>query len=144
MKLKRITQKRIDLEMAPLIDVVFLLLIFFLISSSFVMQPGINVKLPEASTTELQEKKDIFITVDKTGLIYLNGRKIDAHMLVSGLKGLIAEGKDRLVIIKADEEALHGQVVRVMDSAKQAGIQRIAIATSPEKWEVGSKETSAF
>ena len=138
MKLKRITQKRIGLEIAPLVDVVFLLLLFFLISSSFVMQPGIKVKLPEASTAELSEKKDIFITIDKTGLIYLNEKKIDAHMLVPNLKGLIAKGKDRLVIIKADEEALHGQVVRVLDSAKQANIQRIAIATSPE--EVGSSQ----
>lgn len=140
MKLKRITQKRIGLEVAPLVDVVFLLLIFFLISSSFVMQPGIKVRLPEASTTELSEKKNILITIDKTGLIYLNKRRIVASVLVSNLKDLIADGKDKLVIIKADEEVLHGQVVKVMDSAKQAGIQRIAIATSPERSTVNSRQ----
>ncbi|MDI6703733.1 MAG: biopolymer transporter ExbD [bacterium] len=135
MRFREREKPRLGLEIAPLIDVVFLLLIFFLLSSSFIFQPGIKVKLPEATTSEIKPKKDIFITITKDEALYLNGKITDMETLSSQLKKLILEDKQRFVIIKADKDTRHGKVVEVLDISKMVGVERLGIATSPRSKE---------
>jgi len=127
-KRRRITPR---VNITSLIDVVLLLLIFFMISTTFVTQPGIRVNLPKASSkvkNVAQESNTIVITADN--MIYMNRKEIsDFGELRSLLVNLKKEQSGDLIIVKADEAVAHGIVVRVMDIAKTSGFSRIAIAT---------------
>lgn len=129
-------KKRIkpSLNITPLIDVVLLLLIFFMISTTFVVQPGINVNLPQTVTSEKQIRKDIVIIITKDNTIYINEKKIDLRDVLKEFKAEHEKNRDALLIIKADKKVSHGEVVNIMDLAKQAGISSMAIATIPKKF----------
>jgi len=127
-------KKRIErrLDITPLIDVVLLLVIFFMITTSFVMQPGIRVKLPEAGTKEEGAPEDLVVLITREGELYYRDTKVSEAELRQRLEEDARAEGDSVLVIKADEEALHGKVVRVMDMAKGEGITRLAIATSPK------------
>ncbi len=127
-KKQRITPQ---VNITSLIDVVLLLLIFFMISTTFVTQPGIRVDLPTVSSKTknvAQERNTIIITAD--GIIYIGPQQVqDLVELQAVLTKLRQDQPGDLIIVKADEHVAHGIVVRVMDIAKTAGFSRIAIAT---------------
>jgi biopolymer transport protein ExbD len=127
-KRRRVTP---EVNITSLIDVVLLLLIFFMISTTFVTQPGIRVNLPKASSkvkNVSQERNTIIITAENT--IFINREEVsNFEELRSLLVDLKKEQPGDLIIVKADEVVAHGIVVRVMDIAKTAGFSRIAIAT---------------
>jgi len=127
-KRRRITPQ---VNITSLIDVVLLLLIFFMISTTFVTQPGIRVDLPKAAAkvnNVAQESNTIVITSDNT--IFINRQKIrDVEELRTILSDLRKEQPGDLIVVKADERVAHGIVVQVMDIAKTSGFSRIAIAT---------------
>ncbi len=115
------------LDLTSLINVFFLLLIFFMFTSSFIFQPGIRVSLPKAITSEvIQEEGDILI-ITKAGKIYLGDRDISSDELSSKLR-LIAKAKGSL-LIKADSDASLGKVVEIWDMCRREGVLRINIAT---------------
>jgi biopolymer transport protein ExbD len=120
-----------QVNITSLIDVVLLLLIFFMISTTFVTQPGIRVNLPKAATkvkNVSQESNTVVIAADNT--IFINRQKIrDVQELRTILSKLRKEQQGDLIIVKADESVAHGVVVGVMDIAKMSGFSRIAIAT---------------
>jgi biopolymer transport protein ExbD len=128
------------LNISPLMDVVFLLLIFFMLSSHFVTQPGIKITLPTAVAGKLHPEEDIiiFITSDKD--LYLNEEKVCLEELLDKLRVEIGEAKNKTVIIRADEKIDLGLAVRVMDIAKQAEVERLIISTRPLHAEGGSIE----
>ncbi len=122
------------IEIAPFVDVVFLLLIFFMLTSTFIVAPGLKIKLPKARTKEIQrEKREISIAITRDGTIYYEGRKVDLKELERELRKFSKRGLNPLIVIKADERTYHGRVVEVMDTAKQAGLSRFAIATTPKE-----------
>ena len=116
---------------SSLTDIVFLLLIFFLLSSSFVIQSGIKVQLPKSATGEQETKSQIIITVTEKGLIFLNDRQVTTETLGAQLAPLIGEDRDKIVIIKADQTVSLQSAVQVMDIAKGVGALRLLIATQP-------------
>ncbi len=119
-----------EVNITQLIDVVLLLLIFFMISTSFVVQPGLKIQLPEAEASEADGEpgKNILLTED--GEIYFEKGRV----VMEDLPELFEESDAKeLLIIKADKTVPHGVVVEVMDYAKGAGFQRLAIATTPKK-----------
>ncbi len=120
-----------QVNITSLIDVVLLLLIFFMISTTFVTQPGIRIDLPKANKTVknvAQESNTIVISADNS--IYINRQEIESiDQLRTVLVDLKKEQGSGLIIIKADENVAHGIVVSVMDLAKTSGFSRIAIAT---------------
>lgn len=124
-------RKRISthLNIAPLIDVVFLLLIFFMLSSHFVTQPGIKITLPSAVTAKLHPEEDIIISITEDSNLYLNERPVTLKNLLEQLKIEIAKTEKRTVVIKADEKIDLGLAVKVMDIAKQADAERLIIST---------------
>ncbi len=122
------------IEIAPFVDVVFLLLIFFMLTSTFIVAPGLKIKLPKARTKEIQrEKREVSIAITRDGTIYYEGRKVDLKELEKELRKFSKRGLNPLIVIKADERTYHGRVVEVMDTAKQAGLSRFAIATTPKE-----------
>jgi biopolymer transport protein ExbD len=124
---RRLKLEKGALDLTPLINVFFLLLIFFMFTSSFIFQPGIRVNLPKAITSEvIQEEGDILI-ITKAGKIYLGDRDISSDELSSKLR-LIAKAKGSL-LIKADSDAALGRVVQVWDMCRREGVLRINIAT---------------
>lgn len=123
-----------QVDMTPMVDCVFLLLIFFMISTSFVETPGLTIKLPEATTqTVAREPKEIKIYLDKAGTIFHN----DRPTTVDQLKMLLREPGEAIgqttFLLLADREAKHGQVVMLMDMAQTAGIGKLAIATEQRR-----------
>jgi len=116
------------MDFAPLIDVVFLLLIFFMLTSSFIFQPGIRVNLPRAITSEALSEKNVIITITAENLIYINEKFVTISEISSRLKG-VADLR-RSILIKADEKASLGRVVRIWDLCRQAGISKVNIATT--------------
>ncbi len=117
-----------NIDFAPLIDVVFLLLIFFMLTSSFIFQPGIKVNLPRAITSEALSEKNIIITITAENLIYMDGKLVTINELSSRLKNIADFRKS--ILIKADEKALLGRVVKIWDICRQEGISKVNIATS--------------
>ncbi len=116
------------IDIAPLVDVVFLLLIFFMLSTSFEINPGIKVNLPETSSKELQKKpKNIKIVITKTGTIFFNNKKVNINSLNKRFKNI--KNKKTLIVLEADKYSYHGTVVTVMDIAKKNGLNNFAIAT---------------
>jgi len=117
------------MDMTPLIDVVFQLIIFFLLSSSFVLQPGIKVELPTVELPSGDKPKGISISILKNGQLFLEDEKVR----IGDIKAKLIElkKKESLLIIKADRKAAHGKVVEVMAIAKEIGFNDIAIATKP-------------
>lgn len=119
------------LDTAPLIDVVFLLMIYFMLTSSFIMQPGIKIKLPSALSTESMEKKEIIISIAADGSIFYREKSVTLKALKKILETEGRKNPESILIIKGDYDVAHGKVVEVMDLAKVAGISCLAIATQP-------------
>ena len=115
-------------DLTPLVNVFFLLFIFFLFTSSFIFQPGIKVSLPKAITSEVIQQESVTITVTRDDKVYLNDREISQKELVSSLR-LLAKDKAPL-LLKADSEASLGKVVEVWDMCRNEGVQQVNIATS--------------
>ena len=116
---------------SSLTDIVLQLLIFFLLSSSFVMQTGIKVQLPKAEAAESQSGRNIIITLTDTGTLYLNGDQVTLSTLGSKLMGFVGREKDQVVVIKADKTVSLQRTVEVIDIAKAVGAGKFMIATVP-------------
>ncbi|MFQ6672063.1 MAG: ExbD/TolR family protein [Candidatus Tectimicrobiota bacterium] len=119
-----------SLNITPLIDVVLLLLIFFMISTTFVVQPGIPIQLPKAVSAAGQLQREWVVAVTARGELYLNEVRVTLKTLQRQLTAAVGRGEIAVLIVKADEAARHGRVVEVMDAAKLAGVGRLAIATA--------------
>lgn len=128
-------RKKVDthLNIAPLIDVVFLLLIFFMLSSHFVTQSGIKLTLPTATTAKLHSEEDVVIFIASDNSLYLNEEKIVLDDFLDKLRVKVKKTKKRIVIIKADEKIDLGLAVKVMDIAKQAEAEGLIISTKIEE-----------
>jgi len=119
-----------QIDIAPLIDIVFQLLIFFMLTSSFVMQPGIKVNLPRAVTSEVVKYENIEIVISGESVIYLNGNVITVQELKALFKQVAK--RNQSILIKADKRASLGKVVEIWDMARDLGITQINIATNQE------------
>lgn len=117
------------LEITPLIDIVFLLLIFFLLTATYVKNPNFDISLPKASVNQvLRNKKDLTIAIRSSGEIQYDNQEVSRQKLEGILAAEYAQGQDSIVVIRADEDAKHGRVVEVMDLAKKVGFNSLAIA----------------
>lgn len=134
MQFRKKTRDVIAMDITPLVDVVFLLLIFFMLSTTFIVSPGIRINLPEAKAESIRkEGREVRIKLDVTGKIYVNEHAMSPEALEAHLAQTAAGDRDTLVIIEADEQSMHRFVVEVMDKAKNAGLNRMAIATRPSR-----------
>lgn len=130
MHFKKRQVKRLNVDITPLVDVIFLLLIFLLISTTFINAPGIKVNLPSATIKKKELKKTVLeVSITKNNKIYLNGKIIAAKKLRNALESSKKGIRQANLIIRADGKVQHRIVVMVMDAAKQAGIHKLSIAT---------------
>jgi biopolymer transport protein ExbD len=116
---------------ASLPDIVMLLLVFFLLSSSFVAQPGIKVQLPKAETAESPVDRNITVTLTEQGQIFLNAEQVTLQNLEQKVAGLLGSVEDKMVVIRADRQVTIQSTVQVIDVVKAAGATRFLIATQP-------------
>lgn len=121
-------------DLTPMIDIVFQLLIFFMVTAVFAVTPGLDIKLPEAEEAQAPEKENLFIVVDQDGNMKLNHQTVT----FSNLKDRLQEKRQLLdnttmIIIQGDERATHGQIVQIMDIARQVGVVDQIIATEPNR-----------
>lgn len=132
---RRANTKNLELNMAPLIDMVFILLIFFLVTTSFVKETGVEISRPVASTAVGKIKATILIGVTKDSVIHMDRRQVDVRAVRANVERALAENPDGSVVIVADKESLTGLVITIMDACKLAGADNISIAANPEQGE---------
>lgn len=131
MSLKPRKRKRYEIQtpLTSLIDIVFLLLIYFLLTTNFMVDEGIDIKLPQAKAAAPQTQQEITLYVDKEGRAFLMNKEISLDAMFKDLKKMIGNNKNTLIVIKADRGVILNKVVRVMDIAKAAGAGRLCLAT---------------
>jgi biopolymer transport protein ExbD len=125
-------KRSLILNVAPLIDVLFLLLIFFMISTTFLSQPAIKLELPEAKHSETVRQTPVVVYVDPNGRIYLNDEPMEQGLLGEALRQQLAGDLEKAVVLKADSRVSHGAVVEVLDIIKGAGVRKLVVSTRPE------------
>jgi biopolymer transport protein ExbD len=119
-----------EINMAPLIDMVFLLLIFFMVTTSFVKETGIDVHRPTAATAQLKNKGNILLGVSADGHIYFEKKAIDLRSVRAHIQRSLAENPEGAVVIVADQKSDTGVIVRVMDQCRLAGARQVSIAAA--------------
>ena len=124
------SNRGVDINMGPLIDMVFLLLIFFVVTTSFVKETGIEVQRPVASTAEVEEKGNILIGVDADGNVFMDRKGIDIRSVRAYVERFLAENPEGGVVVVADKLSRTGTVVRIMDQCRLAGAANVSIAAS--------------
>lgn len=122
-------KREIIIPVISMSDIVFLLLIFFMLTSAFLIEPGIKIRLPQTKTAEIQTQKKILITVDENRNIYLNNKKVPLENLEREIVIATAGKRNELLVLRADKSVPHGLVVEILDTAKLAGMERLAIAS---------------
>jgi biopolymer transport protein ExbD len=122
----------VQIPLTSLIDIVFLLLIYFLLTTNFLVDEGIKIKLPEAKASASQTEEVITVYVDREGRTYLGMEEVSLASLFDKLKAMIANREDKLVVVRADRAVILNNAVRVMDLAKAAGAGRLVLATEKE------------
>jgi len=118
-----------EIDITPMLDVVFIMLIFFIVTASFVKESGIEVSRPDAATTAAKPKANILIAINESGEIWINKRNVEVTQVRANIERLHAENPQGTVVIQADEEAKTKILVAVMDAARQAGIYDVSLAT---------------
>ena len=121
-------QEEAQVDLTSMLDIVFIMLIFFIVTSSFVRESGVEVNRPTASNVVSQKDAGIFVAITSANDIYIDKRIVDVERVQATLEHLVLDKPDASLVIQADEHAYSGTVVKVMDAAKGAGVRNIALA----------------
>ncbi|MCC2617873.1 biopolymer transporter ExbD [Aestuariibacter halophilus] len=118
-----------QIDMTPMLDIVFIMLIFFIVTTSFVKEKGMEVNRPEPNNTPPPQtnKKSLAIRIDETGRIVMNNREVDIRRVVANVQTFLAENPSDSAGILAHPKTKHGVVVEVMDQVKEAGIDKVSV-----------------
>jgi biopolymer transport protein ExbD len=127
--LSQSSEEEQEINITPMLDVVFIMLIFFIVTASFVKESGIEVSRPSAVTAVVQEKGNILVAVTETGEIWINRRQVDPRAVRANIERLHAENPQGSVVIQADRNSTTEMLVQVMDAARQANVTDVSIAT---------------
>ena len=117
-----------QIDLTSMLDIVFIMLIFFIVTSSFVRESGVEVNTPKASHAVSQKSSSIFVAITSSNDIYIDKRVVDSERVQATLENLVLDKPNSSLVIQADKHAYNGTVVEVMDAAKGAGIKNIALA----------------
>ena len=116
------------IDLTPMLDVVFIMLIFFIVSTSFVKESGIQVNRPSAATAEKKERANILVAINAGGDIWIQKRKVDIRSVRANIERMHAESPEGSVVIQADQKSQNGLLVQVMDQIRLAGVENISLA----------------
>ena len=114
-------------NITPMLDVVFILLIFFIVTANFIKDPGLEINRPDSETAEITENAAILIAIGPAGEIYMDGRRIDVRQVKANVIRLMAENPQGAVVMQADEKATAEKIIAVMDEVREAGVIDISI-----------------
>jgi biopolymer transport protein ExbD len=117
-----------EINITPMLDVVFIMLIFFIVTATFVKEAGIDVNRPDATTAVKQEKANILIAIGPNNDIWIDRRQVDIRSVRPNIERLHAENPQGTVVIQADKESKTDTLIQVMDAARQAGVYNVSIA----------------
>jgi biopolymer transport protein ExbD len=117
-----------QIDLTSMLDIVFIMLIFFIVTSSFIRESGVDVNRPHASHATKQEEVGLFIAINAANQIFIDKHQVDIERIQARLEPLLLDNPNRSLVIQADERAYNGTVVKVMDAAKRAGVTSIALA----------------
>jgi biopolymer transport protein ExbD len=117
-----------EVNVTPMLDIVFIMLIFFIVTASFVKEAGIDVNRPDAATAERKERGNILVAISENGQIWINKRQVDPRAVRANIERMHAENPQGSVVIQADENSRNGLLVQVMDAARLAGVHEVSIA----------------
>ena len=118
-------------NITPMLDVVFILLIFFIVTANFIKDPGLEINRPDSETAEITENAAILIAIGPAGEIYMDGRRIDVRQVKANVIRLMAENPQGAVVMQADEKDTAEKIIAVMDEVREAGVIDISIASEP-------------
>ncbi|QCZ94187.1 ExbD/TolR family protein [Salinimonas iocasae] len=124
----RTEEEDAQIDMTPMLDVVFIMLIFFIVTTVFVKEAGIEVNKPDANQASMKKNANIFVAITDDGSVWLDKREVAVDSVRANIERLLTEQPTDYVIIQADVKAKHGTVVKVMDQIKAAGVDRISVA----------------
>jgi biopolymer transport protein ExbD len=125
---KRNKREESTLDLTPMLDIVFIMLIFFIVTTSFIKESGIEVNRPNAETAERDQKGNILVAISENNEIFIDRRKVDLRAIRPNIIRLKAENPEGSVIIQADKASQTGLLVEAMDQIRLAGVQEISIA----------------
>lgn len=117
-----------DFDMTPMLDVVFIMLIFFIVTSSFVKESGIDINRPTASTATVKEQGNILVAINENNDVWIDKRKIDVRAVRANIERLHAENPQGAVVVQADKSSRNGVLVKVLDQIRLAGVSNVALA----------------
>ncbi len=117
-----------EVNLTPMLDVVFIMLIFFIVTASFVKESGIDINRPDAATAERKEKGNILVAISAEGQIWIDRRQVDPRALRANIERMHAENPQGSVIIQADVNSKNGLLVMVMDAARLANVPNVSLA----------------
>ncbi|MBK6508511.1 MAG: biopolymer transporter ExbD [Haliea sp.] len=126
---KVVVEEEAQIDLTPMLDVVFIMLIFFIVTASFIKEAGIEVNRPEASTADPKENVNILVAISATNEIWMDQRRIDARAVRANIERLHAENPKGAVVIQADNESNTETVASVLDAAREAGVYDVSLAT---------------
>jgi biopolymer transport protein ExbD len=126
---KKSSKKLLALNLTSLIDVLFILIIFFAVSSTFLEQPGIELKLPEAESSESYTTQKIILYIDKSNNLFLNDQLITINTMIEEMNKLGKISAENSIVLKADKEVTHGEIIRIMDILRKNKYYKIVIST---------------
>lgn len=120
------------IDMTPMLDVVFIMLIFFIVTASFVKESGIDVNRPDAATAVQKNRANILVAISENNEIWINKRQVDVRAVQANIERLYAENPQGSVVIQADEQSNTRALIKVMDAARSAGVYDVSVATDEE------------
>jgi biopolymer transport protein ExbD len=121
-----------EINITPMLDVVFIMLIFFIVTATFIKEAGIDVNRPDAQTAVKQEKANILIAIGPNDDIWIDRRQVDIRSVRPNIERLHAENPQGSVVIQADKESKTDTLIQVMDASRQAGVYNVAIAAQED------------
>ena len=127
-ELPRKKRREASIDISPMMDMVFILLIFFVVTSTFTRETGVDVTKPQAQTASQLEKENILIAITREGTIHVNERQVDIAGLKDVLADILAKNPDREAVLIADKAAVTGALVQVIDVCTLAGVKKVSIA----------------
>jgi biopolymer transport protein ExbD len=127
-----VDEEEAQIDMTPMLDVVFIMLIFFIVTASFVKESGIDVNRPEAASAVQKDRANILVAISDSGEIWINKRQVDARAVQANIERLYAENPQGSVVIQADKKATTETLIKVMDAARAAGVFDVSIATQED------------
>lgn len=133
MKFKRSSRLSAQIDMTPVIDIVFQLLTFFMLTSTYIKTAAINVDLPESATSDMMPVREAVVTIYKNGSLMLNEENIAMENLGIRVKDLLVKNQDLVITIRGDEGVPYGKLVETMDVVRLAGVKRMSLATTQKE-----------